>query len=74
MEERLLRIFQQSFGVSRIDETMSVDNVEGWDSMAHVGLIAVLQREFGVSIPPAMVIELTSIAGIKKFLREQGIQ
>ena len=52
---------------------MSIDNVSGWDSMGHVGLMMALQSEFGVSISPAVSIELTDIANIKKFLQEEII-
>ena len=52
---------------------MSIENVKGWDSMAHVGLILALQQEFDVSISPAEAIELTDIAAIKKFLRKEEL-
>ena len=74
MEEQLQRIFQQSFGVEQIDEETSIDNVKGWDSMAHVGLMMALQQEFGVSIAPAVAIELTDVGSIKAFLKNQGIK
>ena len=67
----LTKIFKESFGVDAIDDSMSIDNVKGWDSMAHVGLIMALQKEFGISISPAQAIELTDIAGIKKILQQQ---
>jgi len=53
---------------------MSIQNVENWDSMAHVGLMMALQQEFGVSIAPATAIELTDVASIKKYLLDQGIK
>jgi acyl carrier protein len=53
---------------------MSIDNVEGWDSMAHVGLILALQKEFGVSISPADAIELTTVKEIIRYLADAGIQ
>lgn len=72
MEEQLRQIFQQSFGIEQIDDSMSIDNVSGWDSMGHVGLMMALQTEFGVSISPAASIELTDIASIKKFIQKQN--
>lgn len=72
MEEQLRQIFQQSFGVEQINDSMSIDSVSGWDSMGHVGLMMALQSEFRVSISPAVSIELTNLANIKKFLQEQN--
>lgn len=68
MEEKLKEIFQRCFGVEKLDDSMSIENVKGWDSMAHVGLIMELQKEFGVTISPVQAVELTDIASIKAFL------
>lgn len=66
IQQRLERLFQDAFGVEKLTDDMSIDNVQGWDSMAHVGLIMALQQEFGVSISPQKAIELTDVASIKK--------
>lgn len=68
IKDRLETIFRQSFEIEKFTEDLSIDNVPGWDSMAHVGLILALQKEFGLSIPPAEAIELTSVEGIIKYL------
>jgi len=74
MQERLEKVFRQCFDLSSIDDSTSIDNVKDWDSMAHVGLILALQKEFGVSISAAEAIELTDVAGIKKFLEKKDIK
>ena len=74
MRDRLENIFKESFGIDRLDDAMSIDNVSGWDSMAHVGLILALQKEFSVSISPADAIELTDVKGILQFLTNHGIR
>jgi acyl carrier protein len=73
IQDRLEKIFRQSFEIGKFTEDLSIDNVPGWDSMAHVGLILALQKEFGISIPPADALELTSIANIIKYLTSKGI-
>jgi acyl carrier protein len=70
MREQLNKIFRQAFGVDTIKDSMSIENVEGWDSMAHVGLIMELQKIFKVNISPADAIELTSVEKIIKYLKE----
>ena len=74
MENRLAKLFRQSFGVEKLEDSMSIDTVAGWDSMGHVGLMMSLQQEFDVSISPAEAIELTDLARIKSFLRDRGIE
>jgi acyl carrier protein len=69
IKDRLETIFRQSFEIGKFTEDLSIDNVPGWDSMAHVGLILALQKEFAVSIPPADAIELTSVKGIVQYIQ-----
>ena len=73
IKDRLENIFRQSFEIGKFTEDLSIDNVPGWDSMAHVGLILALQREFGVSISPVDTLELTSVSSIMKYLVNQGV-
>jgi acyl carrier protein len=71
--ERVETIFRQSFEIEKFTEDLSIDNVPGWDSMAHVGLILALQKEFGVSITPAEAIELTSVKNIIRYLSNRTV-
>jgi acyl carrier protein len=73
IKDRLEIIFRQSFEIGKFTEDLSIDNVPGWDSMAHVGLILALQKEFAISIPPADALELTSVSNIIKYLVNQGV-
>lgn len=70
--EKLETVFRQSFNIESFTEDLSIENVEGWDSMAHVGLILSLQKEFRVSIPPADAIELTDVKNILKYLNDSS--
>ncbi len=71
IKDKLETIFRQSFEIEQFTEDLSIDNVPGWDSMAHVGLILALQKEFAISIPPIDAIELTSVSDIIKYLMNQ---
>jgi acyl carrier protein len=66
--DRLEAIFRQSFEIEQFTDDLSIENVKGWDSMAHVGLILALQKEFKVSISPADAINLTSVKDIIRYL------
>jgi acyl carrier protein len=71
--DRVEALFRQSFEIEKFTEDLSIDNVPGWDSMAHVGLILALQKEFGVSITPADAIELTSVKNIIRYLSDRAV-
>jgi len=66
--EKLEKIFQDAFGTEKLTDDMSIDTIEGWDSMAHVALIMTLQKEFNITISPAQAIELIDVASIKQLL------
>lgn len=74
IKNRLETIFRQSFEIEKFSEDLSIDNVPGWDSMAHVGLILALQKEFAISIPPADAIELTSVKEIVQYIQDRSAQ
>jgi len=71
--DRVEAVFRQSFEIEKFTEDLSIDSVPGWDSMAHVGLILALQKEFGVSITPADAIELTSVKNIIQYLANRTV-
>ncbi len=73
IKDRLEVIFRQSFEIEQFTEDLSIDNVPGWDSMAHVGLILALQKEFAISIPPVDAIELTSVKNIVQYMVNRGV-
>ena len=72
MYKKLEKIFNDAFGINKIDNSMSIDNVDGWDSMAHVALIMELQKEFKVSISPADAVELISVEKILEYLKKNA--
>jgi acyl carrier protein len=73
IKDRLEVVFRQSFEIGKFTEDLSIDNVLGWDSMAHVGLILALQKEFAISIPSADAIELTSVRNIIQYLCSRDV-
>ena len=66
--ETLTQVFARVFGLDRIDETVSVESLKPWDSMAHIALILELEGAFGVSISTDQAIEMTSVPDILRML------
>ena len=50
--EQLQEIFRDVFDreALTISQDTTADDVEGWDSIAHVSLVVEIQREFGVTL------------------------
>jgi acyl carrier protein len=74
MSDKLERLFKESFEIDHLEDSMAIDNIEGWDSLAHVGLITALEKEFNISIPPIDAVNLTSVLSIKQYLTQRGVR
>lgn len=66
--ETLTQVFGRVFGLECIDETVSVESLKPWDSMAHIALILELEGAFGVSISTDQAIEMTSVSDILRMM------
>jgi acyl carrier protein len=76
VETRLLRIIETVFKVSSdsVDDDFSIDNVETWDSLAHLNLVLLIEQEFGVSLTEEETVEILSFKLIKLTLRDHGVE
>ena len=70
MEDKVLDIMKEVFGMEDIDRTCSQKNCEKWDSLAHLNLIVELESEFGVTFEPEDIGEMTSFEGVISHLEK----
>lgn len=73
MERKVLDILKQVLKSKNIDESVSMQSSENWDSLAHVNLVTELEMEFGVSFEPEEFPELFSYEAIVSALRRKGV-
>jgi len=55
---RLKGIFSDVLKINDNIENITVMNYDNWDSLAHISLIAALEEEFELNIPPEDIIEI----------------
>lgn len=60
MEEKILAIMKEVFGIDDLDKTCSQKTCEKWDSMAQLNLVLELEDEFDISLEPEEIGEMTS--------------
>ncbi len=61
--QQLNEIFKENLDLDEIhltDET-TADDVEGWDSLAHIGLIAAVESQFGIRFSMKEVVALHNV-------------
>lgn len=70
MEERLIAIVAAALGVppSTLRLETGPDEVEAWDSLAHVNVVSEVEAAFGVSIPIESVAEIRRIRDFLGYL------
>ena len=75
-ELKLKQVIANSFSipVDSINDDTSVDTVEEWDSLKHLGLVITLEQEFGVYFTVDQTIEILNYQLIKIVLAEHGIE
>ena len=58
---------------SKINDELSRKTIEEWDSMTHLMLVSELESAFEITMYDDDIIEIQTIADIKKVLKKLGI-
>lgn len=63
MREKIIALIESTLNldVGTLHENTKIEEVEGWDSLAHVLVIGELESNLGISIPLDEAIEITSV-------------
>ena len=60
--------------VERVTDELTMAEVESWDSLQHMNLIASLEQAFGVELTFEEIISMQSIGAIKQVLASKGAE
>ncbi len=73
IKSKCIEIFSKVMGVSSniISDETNPENLEEWDSLSHVQLIAELEKSFSIEIDPEDGIELESFMRVCEFIEEK---
>lgn len=73
--EKLNEIFQDVFDdeALTVDETTTAADVDGWDSLTHITLLATVEDEFGVKFSMKAVQHLANVGELAALIAE-GLQ
>jgi citrate synthase len=72
--KRLEEVMAEALHVSpsAVNDTLAVNAIPQWDSLAHVELMIALEQAYGVSIDEDRMLELVSVRAIRDFLTQAG--
>ena len=76
MNDKLREVMAEIFKIpaDSVTDTLTMEDVEKWNSLSHLELVLELQDQFGVSFEPEEIIDLVSVAKIKELLGNKGIE
>ena len=69
-EEQLLQTLKTVLKTDDIDATVSAENCSRWDSIAHLNLVIELETQFGLSLEPEEIAQITSFQDIMRILNK----
>ena len=63
MKEKIIALIENQLGLEAgsIKETDLIEDIRGWDSLAHVLIIGELESQLGISIPLEEAIEIVTV-------------
>jgi acyl carrier protein len=75
-EQKLREVFAESLGlpVADIKDDIAYDKTKGWDSIAHMTLVAALDSAFDIMLDTDDIVDMSSFAKSKEILRKYGVQ
>ena len=73
MEKRIKKVMSAVFevNISKIDEKISPETLEQWDSLRHMNLIVALEEEFNIRFSEGDIVEMVTFPLIKMVITEK---
>lgn len=72
MEEKIIKILKEVLETEEINAETSQKNCAAWDSLHHLNVAIELEGEFGVSLEPEEIADMTSVKDIERVLAKKG--
>lgn len=74
INERLNQVFQDVFDDEDIEVTRetTADDIEDWDSLEHIRLIAAVEREFGIKFTMKEVSAMKNVGEMMDIIEERA--
>lgn len=75
MDEKIKRAVASTFGLplDEISDSLSPEEVRGWDSLGHLRLVMALQESFGIEFEVDEIMNMENVAKIKEIVARRGV-
>lgn len=75
-QDKLKRIFAETLCLPSdgIEDSLSMSDVESWDSLRHMQLIATIETEYGLLLDFDEIVQMRSVEAIRQTLSRRGVE
>ena len=72
----MVRLFSSALGINpeRVVDDLQYNSIDEWDSVAHMGLVAALEREFDIMLDTDDILDMSSVGKAREILRKYGVE
>ncbi len=71
LEEKVLEIMRETFGVNDVTTESSQKNCEQWDSLRHLALASELEDAFDLELEPEEIADMTDFSRVIALLNSK---
>lgn len=71
LEEKVLEIMRETFGVNDVTTEASQKNCEQWDSLRHLALASELEEAFDLELEPEEIADMTDFSRVIAMLKSK---
>jgi len=71
----LEQVFAEALGIDigSVSDELAYNSIPQWDSVAHMGLIAHFENQYGVLLDTDDIIDMSSVAKAREILAKYGV-
>lgn len=73
LESRIESVFHEVFGRSdfQLNPNLTSFDIEGWDSLTHVRLIVMIEKEFAIKFKTSEILSLRNVGDLFRLVRSK---
>ncbi len=70
-ESKIKQIFTELFDVVDVDDSLTREDIEEWDSLMHIQLVLALEGTFGIKFTTTEIVDMDSVGKIIEIVNEK---
>jgi len=71
----IMSLLSTTLGIpqEQLSESLSMEQVDIWDSLTHMDLIAAIENEYRIELTADDIVAMTDVGSILRILKQRGI-